>query len=518
MLKAVAYARFSSDNQREESIEAQLRAINEYASRNNIVIIDKFIDQARSATTDNRPGFQKMIEFSNKESFEYVIVHKLDRFSRDRYDSAIYKRKLKQNGIKVLSVLENLDNSPESVILESVLEGMSEYYSKNLSREVKKGHKENAYKCKFNGGSPPLGFDVDENQDFIINDYEAQAIKIIYEMYSKNTGYSEIIDELNRLGYKTKKGKDFGKNSLYEILKNEKYKGTYVYNRRKRLANGSYNNHEESNEVIKIENGIPQIISDDLWIEANNIMIKRKHGGNTLKAKVNYLLSGLLKCGYCGGNMVGQMKSNRKSETRHYYYVCGHKKRKRTDCPCKSHRKEKIEDLVLDILYDKVFSPDAIESFIDKLYTHLASTISSEEKEFVVLKEQLKELNKEEEILNNAILNGVMNQGIIDKNNTIQERKKSIAIQIESFKTESYSKEEIREFMHEFKNFKILSEEDKKELLNIFIYEIRVFNDTMNIKINSQPFNRKFGHSTRHGSPRPFIYPKEFTFEVYIEN
>lgn len=205
MKKAVAYARFSSDNQREESIDAQLRAIEEYASRNDILLIDTYVDQAKSATTDNRPSFQKMIKASDNKDFDYVIVHKLDRFSRDRYDSAIYKRKLKLNGVNVLSVLENLDNSPESVILESVLEGMNEYYSKNLAREVKKGLRENALKCKFNGGIPPLGYDVDENKELVINEHEAGAVRLIFDSYLTGHGYSQIIDALNELGYKTKK-------------------------------------------------------------------------------------------------------------------------------------------------------------------------------------------------------------------------------------------------------------------------------------------------------------------------
>lgn len=134
--RAVLYARFSSDNQREESIEAQLRAMHEYCSRNSIVVIHEFCDRAKSATTDDRPEFLKMIAASREGDFDFAIVHKLDRFSRNRYDSAYYKRELKKNGVQLLSVLEQMDDSPESIILESVLEGMSEYYSKNLAREA----------------------------------------------------------------------------------------------------------------------------------------------------------------------------------------------------------------------------------------------------------------------------------------------------------------------------------------------------------------------------------------------
>ena len=166
--RAVLYARFSSDNQREESIEAQLRAMHEYCSRNSIVIIHEYCDRAKSATTDDRPEFLKMIAASREGDFDFAIVHKLDRFSRNRYDSAYYKRELKKNGVQLLSVLEQMDDSPESIILESVLEGMSEYYSKNLAREVMKGMRESAMDCRYIGGWIPYGKPDDDRKWFAV--------------------------------------------------------------------------------------------------------------------------------------------------------------------------------------------------------------------------------------------------------------------------------------------------------------------------------------------------------------
>ena len=237
MKKAVVYARFSSENQRDESIDAQVRAINEYCEKNNIQIVKIFADRAKSATSANRPEFQEMIKFCENDitGISMVIVHKLDRFSRDKYDSAMYKQKLKLKGIRVVSVLENLDNSPESLILESVIEGMAQYYSANLAREVAKGQKENALKARHNGGTPPLGYDVAEDKTYIINDEESKAVKIIFDRYVNGYSYSQIIDELNKLGYRTKReNKNFSKNSLYSILSNEKYTGVYVFNKTQR--------------------------------------------------------------------------------------------------------------------------------------------------------------------------------------------------------------------------------------------------------------------------------------------
>lgn len=160
--KAALYARYSSDNQRSESIDAQLRAMQNYCQQNHILIVETYIDEAKSATTDHRPSFQKMIADSKYHQFNIILVHKLDRFARNRYDSAVYKRELKKNGVSVYSVLENLDDSPESIMMESVLEGMSEYYSQNLAREVMKGMRETALQCKHTGGKPPLGYEIDQ--------------------------------------------------------------------------------------------------------------------------------------------------------------------------------------------------------------------------------------------------------------------------------------------------------------------------------------------------------------------
>lgn len=201
------YARFSSDNQRSESIDAQIRAMKAYCQQKHFIIVNTYVDEAKSATTDRRPAFQQMIADSSSRTFDILLVHKLDRFARNRYDSAVYKRELKKNGVAVYSVLENLDDSLESIMMESVLEGMSEYYSQNLAREVMKGMRETALQCKHTGGKPPLGYDVDAvTRKLVINPEEAEAVKLIFAMYSMGYGYSPILAALYQRGYRTKNG------------------------------------------------------------------------------------------------------------------------------------------------------------------------------------------------------------------------------------------------------------------------------------------------------------------------
>lgn len=248
--------------QREESIEAQIRAMRDFAEHNDILIVHEYIDRAKSATTIDRPQFQQMLADSAKGGFDLVLAHKLDRFARNRYDSIGCRMELKENGVSLVSVLEQFDSdSPESIITESVLEAMAEYYSLNLAREVRKGQRENAYKSMWTGGLPPYGYDVDpETKRLVINEHEAEAVRIIFKMFVRGEGYLTIADELNRLGYKTKRGTDFTKTSFYNMLRNEKYIGNYVYNRSQpKDVRGRRNGHtyKDRSEWITNEGTVP---------------------------------------------------------------------------------------------------------------------------------------------------------------------------------------------------------------------------------------------------------------------
>lgn len=322
ILKAVAYARFSSDLQREESIDAQIRAIKQFAEQNGYALQKVYADRGISGTTDNRPQFQAMIEDVKNSDISAVIVHKFDRFARNRADSAIYRRELERQGVKLLSVLENFDDSPESVILQSVIEGYNEYYSKNLRREVMKGLKENALSCRHTGGTPCLGYDVDKStMKLVVNEWEAEAVKLIFKLYIEGFGYSHIINELNKKGYKTKRGAAFGKNSLYEILRNEKYAGVYVYNlSASKNTLGKFNRHKSKpdDEVIRIDGGVPQIISKENFQKVQQIMTARKRKTAVFRAKQEYLLSGKIICGECGCSYAG---NSRKPNATHPLYV-----------------------------------------------------------------------------------------------------------------------------------------------------------------------------------------------------
>ncbi|MBQ8010689.1 MAG: recombinase family protein [Oscillospiraceae bacterium] len=370
-IKRVAlYARFSSDHQRTESIDAQIRAMKQYCKENRWRIVEIYIDEAHSATTDCRPNFQRMIEDSSKKLFDIVLVHKLDRFSRNRYDSAIYKNKLKYNGVRLCSVLERLDNTPESIIMEAMLESMAEYYSSNLGREVMKGMRENAYQCRHTGGSPPLGYDLDENKYLVINEYEAEAVRIIFDLYINGYSYRYIAEHLNAAGYRTKAGNSFKRTtSFHEILNNEKYTGTYVFNRAEsKNYQHKRNSHRKKpdSEIIRIENGCPAIISKDIFLKAKERrQLNHKHAG-TFHARNFYLCSGLVRCGECDKPMCGGQRYGKKS----FFTYCCHTK-KMECCNRKEIDRDKLDAYTIELLEREIFNADAQKKCLRELNRHI---------------------------------------------------------------------------------------------------------------------------------------------------
>lgn len=377
--KAVLYARFSSDNQRDESIDAQERAIKEFAHSNNILLVGEYTDRAKSATTDDRPGFQRMIADSSQHGFEIVLVHKLDRFARNRSDSIINRGKLRRNGVSLLSVTEPLDDTkPEAIILEAVLEAMAEYYSKNLAREVRKGLKENALKCQHTGGLPPLGYNVDKaSRQLVINHEEAAAVKLIYQMVIEGFGYNDILVKLQEQGYKTKVGREFGKNSLYEILRNPKYKGIYVYNRvaeadpYSRTRNSHQLNDKE--KMIIIPGGVPPIIDEADFDLVQRIMAqRRRHSQNSKNHREVYLLTGKIFCGECGCRYAGNRKNSVGKRGPNITYRCNNRAR-RTGKSCKNKEvnRDYLEAFVLRKIEAAIFNRKMASTIIDKFQAYI---------------------------------------------------------------------------------------------------------------------------------------------------
>lgn len=227
-MNVVLYARYSSDNQREESIEGQLRECKSFCERSGMTIVKTYIDRAFSAKSDRRPDFQNLIQDSEKRLFEAVVVWKLDRFSRNRYDSAHYKRLLRKNGVRVISATEPISDDATGILLESMLEGYAEFFSADLSEKIKRGLTENALKCKFNGGNLAIGFYVDEDRYFQINEAVAPIIREAFQRYADGGTINDVTKWLNDKGLKNTRGNTLTKNGVTVMLKNRIYIGETI--------------------------------------------------------------------------------------------------------------------------------------------------------------------------------------------------------------------------------------------------------------------------------------------------
>ena len=297
-----------------------------------------------------------------------VLVHKADRFARNLRDTLNLEYELRLNNVKLISTDTHFDDTPEGHLASNVNAAVSQFYSENLSTEVIKGFKESAYKGIHTGGTAPLGYDVNKvTKKLFIIEEEAQAVRMIFELHNKGVSLTQISKALNERGFTTKLGNKFGKNSLHEIIRNKKYCGYYVYNRRTGAQCGKINSHKnkDKDEIVEAEGKVPPIISEEVFNKAQELMNNRKIKAGAYSAKRVYLLRGKVVCGHCGCNMTGNAKYNSKG-TLTVTYSCENRRKDKT-CPNLNIRRDKLDSLVVDKIAEYIFKDENIPKLTEKL-------------------------------------------------------------------------------------------------------------------------------------------------------
>ena len=457
MKTAVIYARYSSDSQTEQSIEGQLRVCEEFAQRNDLVILNTYIDRAMTGTNDNKPDFQKMIKDSANKEWQYVIVYKLDRFSRNKYETAKNKKTLKDNGVKLLSAMENIPDTPEGIILESLLEGMAEYYSAELAQKVKRGMHETRIKGNYQGGGLPFGYKI-EGRKIVIDDTKVNIVRYIFKQYAMGKFVRNIIEELNQKGI-YKNGKHFAVNTIYGILKNERYTGKYT----------------KDNEVYT--NMFPRIIDDETFMKVKARSRVNHYGKRSVQTV--YLLRNKLICGYCGKPISAESGTTRNGKKINYYKCSGIKKY-RNGCIKETVRQEILEEYVLNILLNEFAKPKVQDQMV-KILMDLQNTPKTNSNLNMLIKTK-----KQTETTLNNIMSAV-EQGVVNK--TTNNRMKQLEQQIEDLErqilversktTIKISEEDIRKFYLE------ALKQEPLLLIDTLIKQIKLFNDKIQITFNT---------------------------------
>ena len=323
MPNAVIYARYSSHNQTEQSIEGQLHDAHGFAEKNGYTVIGEYVDRALTGTRDARPDFQRMIKDAEKRQFQFVIVWKLDRFARNRYDSAIYKARLKKYGVRVISVMENITDSPEGIILEGLLEAMAEYYSANLAENVRRGQQESIAKGQFVGGIVPLGYRRDGVR-LAVDERAAPLIRELFRRYADGERLADIARDFNARGLRTATGRLFTCHSFDTMLTNRTYLGEY-----------SFSGHV-------LPDVAPALVDQATFDRAVQRRAANRRAPAAGRSQMDYTLQGKIFCGLCGEPMTGECGRSH-TGVYHYYYKCAGRKHRKNDCRKRTEKKDFLE-------------------------------------------------------------------------------------------------------------------------------------------------------------------------------
>ena len=464
--RAAIYARYSSAGQRDESIEGQIRECREFAARNNITVVKIYADRAVSGTTTaKRDEFNQMIKDSEKGIFDAVICWKLDRFARNRYDSALNKARLKKNGCRIFYARESIPEGADGIILESVLEGFAEYYSANLSENVKRGNYESALDCK-TLGVKLFGYRKAPDGKYEIDPETAPAVRYVFEQYAEGTAPSDIVQELNSRGYRTLRGGLFNKNSVAQMVRNEKYAGVYIYK-----------------DLIRVENGIPALVDRETFDKCQKRLAENRRSPKSRAgcAVGKYILTGKLFCGKCGSTMIsgtGTSKTGRK----YGYYQCSNAQHHK--CDKRRVKKDWIETLILNKLRELVCNDEFIALVADKAIAYQDGAMAAQRKTVTSeLERRRKESIKARDNIIRAIESGMISDALRERYKALDEEIISLEAAIKDYVHEypKFTKEQIIGFFRCFRNTLIDDTENterlNEQLLDTFLNSAFLYDD-----------------------------------------
>lgn len=459
---AVIYARYSSSNQREESIEGQIRICTEYAKKKGYKITNQYIDRAMTGKNDNRPAFRQMLNDSDKGMFDVLLVYKTDRFARNRYDSAIHKTRLKKNKVQIEYAAEQIPNDSTAVLIEGFLENLAEYYSVNLSENTKRGKYENALKKKSNGGVTPIGYKRIDGS-LVIDEEKAPVIRFVFQNYIDGISYANIIKNAReRYGVK------LSMSGLKLILQNEVYTGKYIY----RTYDGETFFYEDNHEAI---------VSRETYEKAKEKRIANKRSPNAGKGKRKYALSGLINCGECGGHVIVS-HSYKNGEPAFFRLYCLNRKEHK-NCNNPTRKMEIVENAVIEAIKNKILDRKTIKTLAEKACSLQEDNSLDKLKE---LQTELKNVQKSKNNIIAAIEQGIITPTTKDRLQELEHLESDLQVKIATEKkadNKNLTAPEIEKFLKKYCSGNMQDETFRFELTHTFVKEILLFKNRFEITL-----------------------------------
>ena len=468
---AVAYARYSSAGQRDVSIDQQLADIRAFAKREGYTIVHEYADHARSGfkNTSSRTAFQSMIAAASEGSYDTIIAWKVDRFGRNREDSAIYKGKLRRFGVRVIYAMEPIPEGSAGVLLEGMLEATAEWYSRQLSENVTRGMTDNANKCLYNG-TRVYGYSVNSFHRYAINPEEAAVVRDIFSLYRSGHSSAMIARKLNSRGLLTPRGCLWSSQGILRIISNERYTGVYIWG------------------DVRTPGGIPAIISEAEFQEAQRM--KKKTARHVEQGITDYFLTGKVFCGLCGAAMVGDSGTS-KTGKRHYYYSCINRKHRKA-CDKKSVSKSSLEETVISFVLDHVLSDDQINKTADAVMSLQAEELKSSP--LSAMESEYREIIRKIDNINNAIAAGIWNTSTSAKLKSLEDSAETLRASIETLK---YSQAQLQDrdrvlfFLHQFAKRDRSDPLLRQHIIDTFINSVYVYDDHLTVVINNGDGNQR---------------------------
>ena len=430
-VRLVAYYRYSGGSgQTEQSIEGQRRDCETYARLHNITIQKEYVDRHISGKTDDRAAFQQMIADSDKGAFDMVICWKTDRFARNRYDSAVYKKRLRDNGVEIVYAAESNIAGAEGIIIEGVMEALAEYYSAELAEKMRRGMRESALKGQAISRCRALGLKTDEHKRFVIDEKTAPTVRFIFEHYAAGESAMSIVEQLNAKGLRTSQGNPFNKSSIPRIIQNEAYRGVYV--------SKSYD--------VRIEGAIPAIIDNELWERAQTMLKLNRQLKAKNEPKADYILSGKLYCS-CGSLMRGMSGHSATGEV-YRYYTCPNK-----DCHLRNIPKDDLEGKVMQSIVDHLLQPESMEALAEAMVEVQKADAEKPNAERVAIEQSLADVRRRSKNILDAIENGTANAQLCARLDDLTEQEQTLSFQLSSLEKEkpvAFTKEQYLFLLEQF--------------------------------------------------------------------